>query len=98
MPKLHAIAAACMLATMLAGCTTATSQSVAQEWDGHNISEAVTKFGPPSDVVHLPGAKTMYVWKGLYLNGEYQCKKGLIVDSNGIVTGASQYSGAFGCQ
>lgn len=98
MPRLHTLAAALTATIMLAGCTTATSQSVAREWDGRTISEAVTKFGPPSNVVHMPDGKAMYVWEGLYVNGEYKCRKGLIANSDGIVTGASQYSEVLGCE
>jgi hypothetical protein len=98
MPKLVSIATACAVAAALSACALPNNDTVARQWDGHNVSEAVAKLGPPTRVVEMPGSKSMYIWETVYVHGQYLCSKGLTTDANGTVTSASQSTQSLLCR
>lgn len=90
--------AVCSLA---AGCSVPTSESVSREWTGRTISEAIRELGPPTSTTSLPDGITIYGWEEQYGSAtavsRATCRKGLHVNSEGVIVEASQLSESLLC-
>ncbi len=85
----------------ISGCSVPNSQTVSAKWQGKNISQAISTYGPPSRTVTLPDGLTIYVWEEQYGSANAPsratCRRGLHVNSQGLIVAASQLSESLLC-
>lgn len=93
---------ALLIAMVIAGCATPTSESIAAQWKGKTISEAIQVLGPPQSSLTMPDDITIYTWEEHYGSSTAAvrgyCRTGLHVNSQGIIVGASQVSRSLLCK
>ena len=87
-----------VLLALLAGCALQSSDTVAKAWTGKHLREAMAKLGPPTYTTPLPGGDVLYVWQENFgNNNQAVCRKGLQVNAQGVIVGASQQNGSLLC-
>lgn len=88
--------------TLLIGCATPTSESMANKWKGRKISEAMQVLGPPNSTMPLPNGIMIYTWEEQYGSSTAAvrgyCRTGLHVDTTGTIVDASQVSRSLLCK
>lgn len=86
---------------LMSGCSVPNSESVSAQWQGKSINQAIAAYGPPSRTVVLPDGITIYVWEEQYGSSNAPsratCRRGLHVNANGVIVGASQLSESLLC-